>query len=310
MSATAHVPVMLEQAIDLLQPRPGGIYVDLTLGAGGHARRILECSAPDGRLLGLDRDPQAIELARDGLRAFAGRFELVQAPFSELSERLSQARLERVDGLLADLGVSSMQLDQARRGFSFQQAGPLDMRMDPTRGEALAGLLARTSLQELTSVLARLGEVPSARRVARRILVARDAGRLADTLDLARAVAVNRGPGRVHPATQVFLALRLWVNDELGQLEALLSRLPEPLAPGGRVVLIGFHSLEDRAVKRRLVELEGACSCPARMPVCRCGARASMRRLHRRALRPEPAECQANPRSRSARLRAAERLAA
>ncbi len=299
---------MLEQAIDLLQPRPGGVYVDLTLGAGGHARSILERSAPDGRLLAIDRDPWAVDRARGELAAFRDRLHLVHCPFSELTHLLREAELTRVDGMLADLGVSSVQLDLPERGFSFQQAGPLDMRMDPSSGQSLAERLSGMDVDALAEQLRRLGEVTRARSTARRILDALAEGRVSNTVELARVIGSGDRRGRTHPATRVFMALRMMINDELGQLAAVLRLLPEPLEPGGRVVFICFHSLEDRAVKRRLVELEGGCTCPPSMPVCRCDRRALMRRLTRRALKPSQAEVAANPRARSARLRAAERL--
>jgi 16S rRNA (cytosine1402-N4)-methyltransferase len=305
----AHLPVMLEQTMDLLQPKPGGVYLDLTLGAGGHARAILERSAPDSRLLGLDRDPDALDLARANLSEYQDRVQFTQRPFSDLPQVLAEAKLPPVDGLLVDLGVSSMQLDRAERGFSFQRRGPLDMRMDPSSGQSLLELLSTLDERELATGLRRLGDVSRPRTVARRILSALAEGRLEDTSALARVVgSIDRRP-RKHPATRVFQALRMMVNDELGQLETLLAGLPEPLAPGGRAVFISFHSLEDRAVKRRFVALEGGCNCPPGMPVCTCSERAVLRRVNRRSLKASPQEIAANPRARSARLRAAERLA-
>ena len=310
MSVPAHLPVMLDQVIELLAPKPGGTYVDLTVGAGGHARAILERSAPDGRLLAVDRDPAAIALARAELDCFADRLRLEQGQFSDLRAHLDAVAWSEVDGLLADLGVSSMQLDEPERGFSFQQAGPLDMRMDPQRGRPLSAWLAELSLDELADALRRYGEVPQPRRVARRILDAHGRGELNDTLDLARAVGRAGRSGRRHPATLVFQALRIMVNQELGELEQLLDMLPEPLRPGGRAVFISFHSLEDRAIKRRFRALEGECTCPPGLPVCGCGRQFVMKSLARKARKPTAGEQDRNPRARSARLRAAERVAA
>lgn len=301
---------MLEPTLRLLAPRPGGRYVDLTTGAGGHARAILERSAPDGHLLAIDRDAEALAVAEHELAPYADRLQLVHGAFSQLDVHLRRVGWSRVDGLLADLGVSSMQLDRGRRGFSFERSGPLDMRMDASRGRPLAALLDQLEVDHLAAALRRLGEVPRPRPLARRIMEAHRGGELTDTTALARLVGGRRRPGKIHPATKVFMALRLLVNDELGELERLLAQLPEPLAPGGRAVFIAFHSLEDRAVKRRFAELERGCICPPDLPVCGCGRRPALRLLTRGALRPDEQECAHNRRARSARLRAAERLAA
>ncbi|MBN2497862.1 MAG: 16S rRNA (cytosine(1402)-N(4))-methyltransferase RsmH [Deltaproteobacteria bacterium] len=304
---------MPAQVVDLLQVVPGGRYVDLTVGAGGHARLILERSGPDGRVLGVDRDPEALALARERLAGAGERLLLVHGRFSDLPELMARAGWKTADGLLADLGVSSMQLERPERGFSFQRPGPLDMRMDRTGGRPLSRLLDEIDAPTLAERLAELGELGGARGLARAILEARRQGRLTDTVRLAELVSARVRAGRrtrTHPATRVFLALRLLVNAELDELEALLSRLPEPLAAGGRAVIISFHSLEDRLVKQRFAELEGSCRCPPGLPACRCGARVQMRRLTRRAMRPDRAELETNPRARSARLRAAERVCA
>ncbi len=310
MGSIPHQPVLLEPTMALLQPRSGGTYVDVTVGAGGHAAAILERSAPEGRLLGVDRDPRALELAAERLRPFGARARLVHGRMSELPALLLREGVGPVDGVLADLGVSSMQLDDPARGFSFQADGPLDMRMDPRDDEPLSAWLARLDEDALARALAELGEIARPRAVARRVLEAFQAGRLTGTRALAEVVALGERPGHIHPATRAFQALRLLVNDELGELRALLGALPEPLALGGRVVVLAFHSLEDRLVKTRLAELDGRCSCPPGLPVCGCGARVRLRRLTRRALRPGPEEESLNPRARSARLRAAERVAA
>ncbi len=310
MEHRLHQPVMPEQVARYLQPRPGGIYIDLTLGLGGHAEVILDRSSPDGHLLGIDRDAEALEHASRRLSSFGDRFRALHGSFSELPDLMAGVGLTRVDGVLADLGVSSLQLDSERRGFSLMKAGPLDMRMDAKAGAPLAEKLAGMDTLELAGALARLGEVSHARKIAGRILAALHAGKLKDTLDLARVSAEGPRRGKIHPATRVFMALRMLVNREIEELTTLLDRLPDPLQPGGRVVFIAFHSLEDRLIKKRLAELTGKCSCPPGLPECRCGARRRITLLTRRVARPNDEEIAANPRSRSARLRAAERLAA
>jgi len=307
---TSHRPVLLEQVVEQLRPRPGGRYVDLTLGAGGHARRILEESSPDGLVLGLDRDPLAVRQAQKNLKDFGARMRVVQGRFSQLPRALDQAGWDRVDGMLADLGVSSLQLDNPGRGFSLQSRGPLDMRMDPSAGQPLSRLLEDLDIETLADALRRLGEVKSPRAVARRILSAHKEGGLADTLQLARVAAERGRKGGRHPATRVFMALRMLVNQEIEELESLLARLPDPLKPRGRVVVISFHSLEDRLVKNRLKLLEGRCTCPPGLPECVCGRRQVLKALTRRVVRPSSREVEQNPRARSARLRAAERVAA
>ncbi|MBW1873248.1 MAG: 16S rRNA (cytosine(1402)-N(4))-methyltransferase RsmH [Deltaproteobacteria bacterium] len=305
-----HQPVMPEQVIKFLNPQTGGKYVDLTLGLGGHARRILECSAPDGVLLGVDRDPEAIRRAKKTLEPFRKRLKIIHGRFSELDVHLNNIGWSQVDGMLADLGVSSLQLQDAQRGFSFQNAGPLDMRMDPGLDESLMTRLARMDEVALADVLKRFGEVRRARVIARRILRSIKEDPLMDTVELARIASEGRRKGRIHPATRVFMALRMMVNREQEELRALLDSLPDPLKPGGRVVFISFHSLEDRLVKQRLRDLEGICTCPPGLPKCCCGVRPLMRVITRRPVIPEQAELDRNPRARSARLRMAERLAA
>ena len=311
MEQPTHKPVMLEETVEWLNPRAGGCYVDLTLGLGGHAERVLQASSPDGQLLGIDRDPAALARAGERLSCFGGRVRLVHGRFSELPRILAEAGWERVDGLLADLGVSSLQLDSAARGFCFQQPGPLDMRMDPARDTPLSALLETVDADLLATVLRDFGEVRQARKIAQRILKAHAQGRILDTEALSRVAAEGPRTGKVHPATRVFMALRIWVNQELSELEQVLRCLPEPLKPGGRAVLIAFHSLEDRLVKRRLRELcVGKCVCPPHLPICRCQSMVSMRSLASRPIRASQRELGENPRARSAVLRAAERLSA
>lgn len=310
MQQFSHLPVLLDQVVEQLRPRPGGRYVDLTLGAGGHARRILEESSPDGLVLGLDRDPLAVRQAQKNLKDFGARLQAVHGKFSQLPRMLDQAGWNQVDGMLADLGVSSLQLDNPERGFSLQSRGPLDMRMDPQAGQPLIELLQGLDVAVLAGALRRLGEVKSPRAVARRILTAHREGKLTDTLALARVAAEKGRGGARHPATRVFMALRMLVNREIEELESLLARLPDPLKLRGRVVVISFHSLEDRLVKNRLKLLEGRCTCPPGLPECGCGRRPILKVLTRRVVRPSAREVEQNPRARSARLRAAERVAA
>lgn len=299
----------------MLAPGAGRLLVDGTLGDGGHAEAWLERSGPDGRLLGLDRDREALAEAARRLAPFGERVELVHASFRELAAVLAARGIERVDAILLDLGVSSHQLDEPRRGFRFGETGgaktPLDMRMDPSTSPSAAELLAAASESELADFFARYGELPGARRLARAIVAARADAPIRTASDLLRvieAAGVGRGR-RHHPATLVFQALRIAVNDELAALDEVLEAAPKLLAAGGRLCVIAYHSLEDRIVKRKLQQLERGCICPPKAPVCTCGRRPSLRRLQRRPIRPSSAEVARNPRARSARLRGAERLA-
>lgn len=306
-----HRPVMLAEVLGALMPRPRGYYVDATLGAGGHAAAILEASAPDGHLLGLDRDPLALELAGQVLSPFGERVSLIRSTFDRLPEHLAARGLKGVDGLLLDLGVSSMQLDQAGRGFAFRHDAPLDMRMGP-EGTSAAELLASLDEDEMARIFTRLGEEPMARRIARALVQARQeapiasTGRLASLVEQALPAALRRRR-QIHPATQVFQALRLYINDELGQLERFLAAAPALLNPGGRLAIISYHSLEDRRVKKALAGYYQRCTCPPRLPRCQCGRLPLFTPLHKKALRPGAGEVADNPRARSARLRAAAR---
>jgi 16S rRNA (cytosine1402-N4)-methyltransferase len=306
----AHAPVLLEEVLTFLQPRPGGIYCDATTGFGGHARAILERSAPDGRLVALDRDPEAIAAARLSLEPFADRVTLVKSRFSRTREVLEERGAVPLDGVLADLGVSSPQLDRAERGFSFQKSGPLDMRMDPTTGETARDLLQRIEEHELCDVIRDLGEERFARRVARAIIEARDRGELDSTGALAAVVAraVPRTERHKNPATRTFQALRMAVNQELEELDQFLDQAVACLRPGGRMCVIAFHSLEDRLVKRRLRALAGpAPGQPGRPPDSEA-ASPRLRLLNKKVVVATDRERAANPRSRSAKLRAAERV--
>jgi 16S rRNA (cytosine1402-N4)-methyltransferase len=307
MTDQLHRPVLLREALAWLNPRPAGVYCDATVGYGGHGTGILEASAPDGRLVGIDRDEHALAQARQRLLPFAGRVTLVHAPFSRIKEVLSTAGASTLDGCLVDLGVSSPQLDQAERGFSFRRSGPLDMRMDQSGGETAAEYLRRVSEDELAVVLAELGEERYAKRIARAIVEARRAERIDTTAALAALVARSMPRHEHHkdPATRTFQALRMAVNQELSELQRLLADLPGCLRPGGRLVVIAFHSLEDRLVKHRLRDL----ATPPRDERGKPGP-ASWRLLTRKPVIPGDDEVAENPRARSAKLRVAERVAA
>ena len=307
--AAGHAPVLLGEALEALAVRPDGFYVDATFGRGGHSRALLEQLGERGTLLAIDRDPQAVAAARVQFGADP-RATIVHAPFSRLGEVLGDAG-RRADGILLDLGVSSPQLDDASRGFSFLRDGPLDMRMDPGSGESAAQWLARAGEREIATVIARLGEDRFARRIARAIVDARAAGPIETTGQLAEVVSravPTREPGK-HPATRTFQALRIHVNRELEELEEVLPQAVEALAPGGRLAVISFHSLEDRMVKRFLRRAAQDDPAWAGLPAIPAQARAKLR-LVGRAVFPSEGEVAANPRARSAVLRAAERVAA
>jgi 16S rRNA (cytosine1402-N4)-methyltransferase len=308
-----HRPVLLHETIAALACRAGGRYVDATLGAGGHALAILEASAPDGLLLGLDRDATALEAARLRLARFGDRAHLLHADHRRLPEILDALPFPSPDGIVFDLGVSSLQLDDAARGFSFRADGPLDMRMDRSQPATAADLVNRLPEPELRTILARYGEEKAAKRIAAAIVRVRAKGPLTRTGELAALVtAVAHSPrgASIHPATRTFQALRIAVNGEVEGLEALLEEAAVRLHPGGRLAVIAFHSLEDRAVKTAFRAMARRCICPRRLPRCGCGRPDLVRLVGRDAVRPSPGEVQDNPRSRSARLRACERLEA
>ena len=311
-----HLPVLAEEVLAMLAPRSGSLQIDATLGGGGHTERILEAANPDGRLLGLDADPAAIARVERRLRpVFGDRLVLRQANFRELAEVAPAAGFGAVDGTLFDLGLSSFQLADTERGFGFRAGGPLDMRFDTSRGVPAAELLATLDAAELTALFRRYGEEPKAGRIARAIVDARREAPIETAEELAalveRIVPPNpRQPRRTHPATRVFQALRIAVNEELEALETGLAAAVDLLRPGGRLVVLSYHSLEDRIVKRFLAAERRGCVCPPELPVCVCGRNPRLRLLTRKSITPTPEEVAANPRSRSARLRAAERLAA
>ncbi len=303
-----HIPVLGPQAVESLAVREGGFYVDATFGAGGHSRAML--AAGNVKILGLDRDPAAIALGADLVERAAGRLTLVQANFADLDSIAHGFGLTAVDGVLLDLGVSSMQLDRAERGFSFRLEGPLDMRMS-SAGASAADILARAPERDLAAIIATLGEERHARAVARAIAAARQRQAIRTTSELATIVGrVVRGrPGDIHPATRTFQALRIFVNDELRSLAEALGAAERLLAPGGRLVTIAFHSLEDRIVKTFLAA-RGRPAAPSRHLPERAGAAPSFQILTKRPVVPDDAELAANPRARSAKLRAAERTSA
>ena len=307
-----HLPVMLDEVVEAIAPRPGGCYVDCTFGRGGHAGAVLDRIGSEGRVLAMDRDPQAVAAARDLARSDP-RLSVVHARFGEVRTVASAAGMAgRVDAMLMDLGVSSPQLGQPERGFSFLSDGPLDMRMDPGAGMSAAEWLARAPEREIERVLRDLGEERAARHIARAVVAERTRGApVARTGRLAAIVAGTvRGGGpraRVHPATRTFQAIRMHVNDELGELERGLAATPDVLAPGGRLVVLSFHSLEDRIVKRFMRGDGVAADLPRRLPVAHASRPAGVMTPLVRARRPGADEVAANPRSRSAVLRVAER---
>ncbi|MCS7182433.1 MAG: 16S rRNA (cytosine(1402)-N(4))-methyltransferase RsmH [Thermoanaerobaculum sp.] len=307
MPQPCHVPVLVQQVVELFTPCATGLLVDATVGLGGHAEALLS-AFPQMHLVGLDVDGQALELARQRLAPFARRAELIQASYQQLAEVLGP-RGGKAAGVLFDLGVSSLQLDTPERGFSFRLAGPLDMRF-AQQGPTLADILASATEAQLTFWLATWGEEKRASAIARAILRARDEGRLCSTTDLRRAVWSVTGPkrGPIDPATRTFQALRMVTNRELVDLPAALETAVKALQPAGRVVVLAYHSLEDRVVKTTLRRLSGACVCPPGSLSCTCTPMPLVKLLTRKPVTPSPEEVHANPRARSAKLRAAERL--
>jgi 16S rRNA (cytosine1402-N4)-methyltransferase len=301
--------VLLHEAIEFLAVRAGGRYIDATFGGGGHTRAILEASAPSGVVFALDADPEAVARAGQLAREFPGRVVPCHGNFAAVRELAAAHGFSEVDGVLFDLGLSSFQLVAPARGFSFRLSGPLDMRFDPSRGQPASVLVNTWPFERLAELFARYGEEPRARSVARAIVDARQRAPIETTEQLALVVSRVAGYRRgLHPATRVFQALRIAVNQELEALEAALEGAVELLRPSGRLVVISFHSLEDRLVKRFFRAESQPCRCPPRSPACTCGQRARLRVLTAKPVRPSLQEIASNPRSRSARLRAAERL--
>lgn len=303
----AHLSVLYQETLIALAPRNGGRYLDGTVGAGGHAAGILQASSPKGQLLGLDLDPVALELAGHRLAEFGGRVRLRRGSYGDLAQHLAALGWVAADGILLDLGASSMQFDRPERGFSFQQEGPLDMRFDPNGGTTAADLVNELPQEELADLIYRYGEERQSRRIADAIVKARP---LHTTGELAAVIAKALGGKRsgIHPATRSFQALRIAVNGELDTLEAALPQAVAALKAGGRLAVIAFHSLEDRIVKQYFRRESQDCICPPQQPVCTCGHKASIKELTRRPVMPGEQEVKANPRARSARLRVAEKL--
>jgi 16S rRNA (cytosine1402-N4)-methyltransferase len=305
-----HEPVMLSETLAALNVRPGGRYVDCTLDGGGHAEAILEAASPGGALLGIDEDVEVMHLAEQRLERFAGSFATVQGNFKYVDEYCRQRGFAPVHGILFDLGLSSHQLASASRGFSFRTESPLDMRFGPEVELSAAYWVNEADEVDLADLIWRFGEERQSRRIARAIVHSRP---LATTTELAKAVeqAVGRRPGsQIHPATKTFQALRIAVNQELASLAEALPRAHGLLGFGSRLVVISYHSLEDRIVKQFFARESRDCLCPPSQPVCTCGHKATLKPVTRGALTPSQEEIASNPRSRSAKLRAAERLAA
>ncbi len=329
---TQHVPVMLEEVLHYLHPQPGGHYIDGTLGGGGHTQAILERCAPDGKVLGIDTDIRALERVRERLPAevSGGRLVLAHGNFADLARIVGEVGFTSVQGVLLDLGFSSDQMDNPQRGFSFSADGPLDMRLDQEQEQMAADIVNDASEQELADIFWRYGEETRSRQIARRIVRERAKGAITHTKQLAQiaAAGVPYKTGAIHPATKAFQALRIAVNHELEQLETVLPQIADVLetdstntsnidnmhdireqkesSRGGRMVIISFHSLEDRIVKEFIKREATDCICPPHIPVCVCGHKARLRILTRKPITPTPQEVSANPRARSAKLRAAE----
>ena len=309
MEKPTHVPVLLREVLEALRPERGGVFVDATLGLGGHAEALLDAS-PDLRLVGIDRDPEALALSRERLARFGDRFVAVEGRHEELALHLDRLGLLAVDGVLADLGVSSMQLDRAERGFSFMKDGPLDMRMGPS-GPTAADLVAERTAEELAKIFFEYGEEPRSRAVARAIDQTRETAPIRTTGELrtlvAKAIGGRREEGR-DPATRVFQALRIATNRELVELGRFLDDAIARLSLGARLAVLSYHSLEDRIVKDTFRDRSAGCSCPPSFPVCVCSRRRVLALVTRKPVRPSPEEVFDNRRARSARMRVAERV--
>ena len=307
MSVPTHIPVLLQETIEALAVQPGGRYIECTLGAGGHAAAILDRSSPGGQLLGIDADPEAIKIATSRLEAHSSSILLVNENFADLEAICIKYDFLPVHGILFDLGLSSLQLNSHSRGFSFQHDAPLDMRLSPSQEVTAADIVNTSSETELAHLIKTYGEEARSHQIAYHIGQERP---ITTTLQLARVIeqAVGGRRGRLHPATRTFQALRIAVNHELEHLEAVLKQAINLLGYEGRLVVISYHSLEDRIVKRLMQQESKDCICPPGVPTCICGHKACLRLINKRVITPSPREVKLNPRSRSAKLRAAERL--
>ncbi len=303
----SHRPVLLRETVQHLEARPGGVYVDCTVGEGGHAEAILQAAMPGGHLLGIDLDPNALEGARRRLARFDGAFTLARGSYAGLQELLQELNIPQVDGVLLDLGLSSPQLETSGRGFSFNRDEPLDMRYDPEAALTADGVVNGYPFNDLAGIIFSYGEERRSRAIARAIIEQRP---IRTTRELSNLVTKVCGParGRIHPATRTFQALRIEVNSELENLKAGLNQSIGALKPGGRLVVISYHSLEDRIAKETMVREARGCICPPGPPVCTCGHVPSLRMVFRKVMTPSPDELRENPRSRSARMRVSERL--
>lgn len=302
-----HVPVLFNEVLDIINPVSGGLYVDGTVGAGGHSRGILERSSPDGRLIGFDRDPDALALAVKNLSAFLDRVELIHSSYHELTTHLNNRNWQSVDGIVIDLGLSSMQLDDPDRGFSFRFDAPLDMRFNSEQVLKASDLVNELSRDELIQIISDFGEEKFSRRIVDAIIRQRPITTTKQLAEIIERVVPAHGT-RIHPATRTFQALRIAVNEELEILRSFLPLAVEALKPGGRLAVIAFHSLEDRIVKEFLRKESKDCICPPEIPICVCDHQAAIKELTRRPIRPEEREIDENPRARSAKLRAAEKI--
>jgi 16S rRNA (cytosine1402-N4)-methyltransferase len=302
-----HLPVLLEEVLNFLRPELGGLFVDATIGLGGHAQALLRVGK-EVELLGIDRDAEASICANERLADFQGRYHLVHANFAEIGEIAAQKGVQSCQGILADLGVSSLQFDSADRGFSFQREGPLDMRMD-REAELTAGeVVNQYSEKDLANLIFNFGEEHRSRSIARAILAARPIQNTKMLADVVYRAVHARGYQRIHPATRTFQALRIFVNDELGRLPLFIRSAVELLSSGGRLAIISFHSLEDRIVKETFRSLSHECVCPPGISQCQCGQKKLLNLLTKKPVVPSEAEISRNPRARSAKLRVAERI--
>ena len=308
-----HIPVLCDEVLNFLKPQSDGIYVDGTVGLGGHSYAILNASAPNGCVIGIDLDSEALAIAKERLHPFEDRCRLINGNFAEMPILLEGCAIDAVDGVLLDLGVSSLQLDTPARGFSFNHTGPLDMRMQGEHEEVVPTAMQvvnDTPMDTLIDIFKRYGEERFARRIAAQIIKARQKTPIMTTTHLAEIVkrAVPQKPSKIHPATRVFQALRIHVNRELENLKAGLDVAISLLKPGGCLCVIAFHSLEDRIVKRRFQTCARTCICPPKTPVCICGHKPSLQILTKRPVVPDASAVQHNPRARSAKLRVARKL--
>lgn len=302
-----HIPVLLDEVIAALQPQPGGVLIDGTLGAGGHTGAWLDASAPDGRVLAFDLDTVAIDLARKNLANYGSRVEIVHGSYGQMGEIAPARGFEAVDAVLLDLGFSSMQIDDPARGFAFRFDAPLDMRFDTTQVKTADMLVNGLPQDELADIIYEYGEERYSRRVARAIVQARPIHRTGELAEIVER-ALPRSKERIHPATRTFQALRIAVNDELGTLERTLPQAVDLLKPGGRLAVISFHSLEDRIVKHFMRDAARDCICPPELPMCVCDHEPTLEVITRKPITAADAETEENPRARSAKLRVAERV--